>query len=861
MAARTLKFKYEAYDDAMTRRRTNLCYIKDKDEMYYHHEPEPEAPVAEEESSAPAQPTQAAPVPVAAAAAAAAPAPPAGGSAEIEDAPITAKEILHAIVAQKLKKSLDEIPVSKSIRDLVGGKSTLQNEILGDLQKEFGNAVPEKSEETPLEELGESITGFSGSLGKFTSNQVARLMSSKMPGGFTLGSAKSFLKQSYGLGPTRSDGLLLVGLTMEPPSRLGSEADAKTWLGKVAQEYAKRAGITYSAASSSSGGGAAGAATAVINSAEFDAAQKKQLELVRSQLQILAKYLGVDLRSGDRAFEASKTQSDLLQAELDMWMAEHGEVYANGIKPSFEAQKARHFDSFWNWSRQDALILCYEFLFGQTTEVDREVTARAIQIINRANPNFLRYMSYNLDNIDVTKGESYQRARDFGRILYENCVQAISHPPSYKDVNYPTGPSTTVTANGDVKYKEVNREGERKLLDYVKKMAEGSHLTEYSDRQRVQQNLSKIFKLIKQQDKMKKSSKAAAKSMYAEILHAMNMSSKILEKNKQSTGAGRKITRRKSAHTVADGGNHADGSAATASSKKEAGKDRIPLLHLKQKLPTGEWEFNTKLTNMYFESLTDICKNGLTFENKKVLITGCGKGSIGAEILCGMLSGGAKAIVTTSRYNRDTVQFYQNIYHKYGSKGSSLIVVPFNQGSQQDCKALIDYIYDTDPRKGMGWDLDYVVPFAAIPERGREISDIDSLSELSHRAMLTNLLRMIGNIKTQKQGRGYDTRPAQVILPLSPNHGIFGSDGLYSESKIALETLFNRWHCESWGGYLTITGAVIGWTRGTGLMNVNNVIADKIEALGVRSFSSQEMAFNILGLMHPTISNLAQSEP
>ncbi|KAJ1676545.1 fatty acid synthase alpha subunit Lsd1, partial [Spiromyces aspiralis] len=116
-------------------------------------------------------------------------------------------------------------------------------------------------------------------------------------------------------------------------------------------------------------------------------------------------------------------------------------------------------------------------------------------------------------------------------------------------------------------------------------------------------------------------------------------------------------------------------------------------------------------------------------------------------------------------------------------------------------------------------------------------------------------------IKTQKQKRGYDTRPAQVILPLSPNHGIFGSDGLYSESKISLETLFNRWHCESWGGYLTITGAVIGWTRGTGLMNVNNVIADKVEALGVRSFSSQEMAFNILGLMHPRVSHLAENEP
>jgi 3-oxoacyl-ACP reductase-like protein len=50
------------------------------------------------------------------------------------------------------RKKVDEIPLSKCIEDLVGGKSTLQNEILGDLQLEFTSA-PEKGEELPLEEL------------------------------------------------------------------------------------------------------------------------------------------------------------------------------------------------------------------------------------------------------------------------------------------------------------------------------------------------------------------------------------------------------------------------------------------------------------------------------------------------------------------------------------------------------------------------------------------------------------------------------------------------------------------------------------------------------------------------------------
>lgn len=146
-------------------------------------------------------------------------------------------------------------------------------------------------------------------------------------------------------------------------------------------------------------------------------------------------------------------------------------------------------------------------------------------------------------------------------------------------------------------------------------------------------------------------------------------------------------------------------------------------------------------------------------------------------------------------------------------------------------------------------------------ENGREIDTIDSKSELAHRIMLTNLLRLLGAVKAQKASRGYDTRPAQCMLPLSPNHGTFGNDGLYSESKLALETLFNRWHSESWASYLTITGVVIGWTRGTGLMSGNNSVAEGIEKLGVRTFSQQEMAFNILGLMMPAVVSLCQQEP
>lgn len=122
MARRTLASKYEAYDAATSVQRQILCYNKDAKEIYYdvdpvEEEPEPaaEAPAA---SGGAAAPAAAAPV-------AAAPPPSAGPAAAVEDAPVTAVDILRSLVAQKLKKGLADVPLTKAIKDLVGGKSKL----------------------------------------------------------------------------------------------------------------------------------------------------------------------------------------------------------------------------------------------------------------------------------------------------------------------------------------------------------------------------------------------------------------------------------------------------------------------------------------------------------------------------------------------------------------------------------------------------------------------------------------------------------------------------------------------------------------------------------------------------------------
>lgn len=858
MAKRTIASKYEAYDAATSVQRQILCYNKDADEIYYDVVPaedeEPEAPTSSPAAATATTAAAAAAAPTTAAVAAS-PAP-SGPAAAVADSPVTALEVVRSLVAQKLKKGLTDIPTTKAIKDLVGGeffffllfvvvntdspgKSTLQNEILGDLGKEFGS-TPEKPEDTPLDELSGSLQAtFDGQLGKQSSSLIARLVSSKMPGGFNITAVRKYLESRWGLASGRQDGVLLFALTAEPATRLGSETDAKAYLDTVANKYAAHAGVDLSTPAAADAGAQGGGM--MMDPAAIDALTKDQRALFKQQLELLARYLKMDLRAGDKAYVQSQQTQSTLQGQLDLWHAEHGDVYASGIEPSFDALKARVYDSHWNWARQDALSMYFDIIFGRLKVVDREIVSQCIRIMNRSNPLLVDFMQYHIDNCPAERGETYALAKELGQQLIENCKEVLNTDPCYKDVAVPTGPYTNIDPRGNIKYEEAPRASARKLEHYVKQMSEGGPISEYSNRTKVQNDLKNVYKMIRKEHKLSKSSQLQFNSLYREVVRALAMNENQIMPQDDTKRSGR------------------SGSRSPANGQLRPGKvETIPFLHLKSKKSDG-WEYSKKHTGIYLDSLEGAARDGLTFAGKNALLTGAGAGSIGAAVLQGMISGGAKVVVTTSRFSREVTEYYQTMYTRYGARGSQLVVVPFNAGSKQDVEALVDYVYD--PKNGLGWDLDFVIPFAAISENGREIDNIDSKSELAHRLMLTNIYRLIGRVKSQKEDRGFITRPAQVILPLSPNHGTFGNDGLYSESKLGLETLFNRWYSESWANFLTICGAVIGWTRSTGLMNANDSIADGVEKLGVRTFSQQEMAFNLLGLMSPAVVDLCQANP
>jgi fatty acid synthase subunit alpha len=651
----------------------------------------------------------------------------------------------------------------------------------------------------------ERFVGFSGALGKYSTGLISRLIGGKMPGGFNSSAIKSHLSKNWGLGSSRSDGVLLLGTTLEPPKRLASEAEGKSWLNGVVSVYAQRSGISL--ASPGTGGASGGGGGAVISSEEFLKFQSDQEKFAAQHVELYMCYLGCDSRTGARevAFDQERAISLALQAKLDSINNEHGDAYIEGIQPRFDILKARHFDSSWNWVRQDALLMNYDIIFGRLTTVDREITARFLNNPDsnprstprsrRSSSQFLRpqvtgvtaVTSLSLDKIPLLHLKCNEEFLKFQSDQQKFAAQHVELYMCYLGRDSRTGA------------REVAFDQERATSLALQAKLDSIN-NEHGDA--YIEGIQPRFDILKARhfDSSWNWVRQDALLMYYDIIFGRltTVDREITARSLNNPDSNPRSTPR--SHRSSSQFLRPQVTGVTAVTSLSS--DKIPLLHLKRKVG-NTWEYSSNLTGVYLDILHEISTSGTTFKDKNALLTGVGKGSIGVEVVKGLLSGGAHVVITTSSYSRKTVEYYQSIFQSFGSRGLALIVVLFNHASKQDVEALVDYIC-----ANLG--MDYILPFVGIPENGREIDGLDNKSELAHHMMLVNLLRILGAVKNKKASRHFVTRPTQVILPLSPNHGLFGNDGLYSESKICLETLFQRWASESWGEYLCLAGAVIG---------------------------------------------------
>jgi len=513
-----------------------------------------------------------------------------------------------------------------------------------------------------------------------------------------------------------------------------------------------------------------------------------------------------------------------------MWTTEHGDIYGKGIGPAFTQSKARKYDSYWNWVVQDLLSIVYKALNDEHEESLGQITMQIALLEARATPRLLRVVQFIVETLKNSPDEKKVKATREALIRTHKIWEStISSPPVLRRLSASAAPLVVIDTKGWISYSEVPRPLPVNVITEV--------LLSLEKTKELVVTVDECASISDSDSTVSRGSYSSSPPMLPQIFDV-----------KSPSGSDSPLT---SPMTLP----RSPGRSLVFYDSQSVSAEEQP--HIKTKDRSG-WHMSQALTRSYLEWHDKLGMGGVSFQDKTMLITGAGKNSIGAELVRIVLSAGARVVVTTSSYSKEMTGFYQEMYAQCGGRGSQLVVVPFSGGSQQDIVSLVSYIYDPT---GLAWDLDHVVPFAAVGEAGHAIDGINSKSELAHRVMLTNLVRLLGEIKSQKQLRSIKTHPAQVILPLSPNHGIFGNDGLYAESKIGLEALLNKWWSEDWNEYLSLCSTIIGWTRGTGLMASNDVLAQGVEEMGMRTFSKAEMALYIAGVMTGSIASHCEIEP
>ena len=260
--------------------------------------------------------------------------------------------------------------------------------------------------------------------------------------------------------------------------------------------------------------------------------------------------------------------------------------------------------------------------------------------------------------------------------------------------------------------------------------------------------------------------------------------------------------------------------------------------------------------------------DGGRYADEVAVVTGASKGSIAASLVGQLLHGGATVIATTSSLDDARLSFYKSLYRDSARFGAALWVVPANMASYSDIDALVSWV-GNDQTENLGPQAIHVkdaqtptmlFPFAA-PRVAGDLSEAGSRSEMEMKVLLWAVERLVGGCAAIGSERDIASR-LHVVLPGSPNRGMFGGDGAYGESKSALDAVVTRWGAESsWAARVTLAHALIGWTKGTGLMGRNDAIVDAVEAAGVQTYTTAEMAAMLLELCTPEARVAASAAP
>ena len=250
------------------------------------------------------------------------------------------------------------------------------------------------------------------------------------------------------------------------------------------------------------------------------------------------------------------------------------------------------------------------------------------------------------------------------------------------------------------------------------------------------------------------------------------------------------------------------------------------------------------------------------------VVTGAGKGSIAAAVTGRLLAGGATVVATTSNLDQSKLAFFKDLYRSNARGRAALWILPANLTSYSDVDALVEWVGNEHVESAGGQTTvlkpaltpTLLFPFAAPRVQG-SMADAGPRAETEMRVLLWGVEKLVAGLGAIGADTDVDSR-LHVVLPGSPNRGIFGGDGAYGEAKAALDAMIAKWGSEkSWSQRVTFVHAIIGWVRGTGLMGHNDPLVEAVEAAGVSTWSTTGIAGELLRWCTPEFRRAAADGP
>lgn len=249
------------------------------------------------------------------------------------------------------------------------------------------------------------------------------------------------------------------------------------------------------------------------------------------------------------------------------------------------------------------------------------------------------------------------------------------------------------------------------------------------------------------------------------------------------------------------------------------------------------------------------------------VVTGMAPTSIAGAVVADLLSRGATVVATASRVSPSRLAYAKQLYRTHARPGAALWLVPANLASFRDVDALVEWI-GSEQSETVGSERklikpalvpDLFFPFAAPPVMG-SVEDAGAAAEHQTRLLLWSVERSM----TALAKIGADTDVAHrlhVVLPGSPNRGTFGGDGAYGETKAAFDAIVNKWSVEPWAKRITLAHPRIGWVAGTGLMGGNDPLVAAAKDKGIRVWTPEEIAAELMDLCTDSAREQARTTP